>query len=121
MNANVERNFKLAASMELPEAGVENNEDFNKGLVIHCFDESEMNLELQKIFLEKAPICHEIVRRKPRLERGSSVPAVDSYYGTKDLDRVGHASYFIPCLTPSERVGSAIFYFLFHFMQFKGY
>lgn len=73
--------------------------------VIHCFDPSDVDLELKKIFMEKPPITHKIVRRKSRRERGSSVPAVDSYYGTKDLNKVGHASYFIPTLTESERKG----------------
>ncbi|ODM97267.1 hypothetical protein Ocin01_09414 [Orchesella cincta] len=71
--------------------------------VIHCFDPSDVDLELKKIFMEKPPITHRIIRRKSRRERGSSVPAVDSYYGTGDLNKVGHASYFIPGLTNSER------------------
>lgn len=73
--------------------------------VIHCFDPSDVDLDLKKIFMEKPPITHRIVRRKLRRDRGSSVPAVDSYYGTKDLNKVGHASYFIPTLTESERKG----------------
>lgn len=74
--------------------------------VIHCFDPSEVDLELKKIFIDKPPITHKIVRRRSRRQRGSSVPAVDSYYGTKDLNKVGHASYFIPTLTESERKGA---------------
>lgn len=79
--------------------------------VIHCFDPSDVDLDLKKIFTEKPPITHRIVRRKSRKERGSSVAAVDSYYGTHDLNKVGHASYFIPTLTESERKGSEAYIF----------
>lgn len=73
--------------------------------VINCFDPSDVDLELKKVFMDKPPLTHRIVRRKSRKERGSSVPGIDSYYGTKDLSKVGHASYFIPNLTESERKG----------------
>jgi hypothetical protein len=72
--------------------------------IIHCFDPSDVDVELKKIFKKDPPVTlKKIIRRKSRLERGSSVPAIDSYYGTQDLDKVGHASYFIPDLSPSER------------------
>jgi hypothetical protein len=77
---------------------------------IHCFDPSEVDVELKQLFLIHPPVINKIVRKKSRKERGSSVPAVDSYYGTKDLEKVGHASYFIPELTISERKCKHSFY-----------
>jgi len=73
--------------------------------IVTCFDPSEVDMELKQLLLLAPPVTNTFVRKRPRTERGSSVPAIDSYYGCDDLEKVGHASYFIPLLTPSERKG----------------
>ena len=67
-----------------------------------CFEHSETDLELQRLFTCTPPVSHTL-HLQPRREQGSSVPRIDSFYGTKDLRRFGHASYFIPELSASER------------------